>query len=228
VDFWWQTAVNPFAFNSQRSHIGPMDEDVVNKLVSGGDTAVAEIFSEYQPRLERMVEFRLDRRLRGRVDSADIIQEAYIEIARRIRDYTSNPTVAFYVWVRQITWQTLVSVHRRHLGQKRHPNMEVRLAQRSPNDTTFSIAQALVAQLTSPSGAAQRQEEYDQLRDAFSTMDDTDREVLALRHFEQLGNNEVAEILGISRTAASNRYVRAVKRLGDVLASLPDFQERRS
>jgi RNA polymerase sigma-70 factor (ECF subfamily) len=205
-----------------------MEQEVVDRLRAGGDAAVAELFSEFQPRLERMCEFRLDRRLRGRVDSSDIIQEAYIEIARRIVDYTSNPTVAFYVWVRQITWQTLVSVHRRHLGQKRHPNMEVRLARGSANETTFSIAQALVAQLTSPSGAAQRQEEYDQLREALATMDETDREVLALRHFEQLGNNEVSEILGISRTAASNRYVRAVKRLGDVLATLPDFQERNS
>lgn len=220
--------LNPFAFDRRRSHIVLMDEEIVDRLVNGGDAAVAELFSEYQPRLDRMVEFRLDRRLRGRVDASDVIQEAYIEVARRIDDYTSNPTVAFYVWVRQITWQTLVSVHRRHLGQKRHPRMEVRLAPRTPNDTTFSIAQALVAQLTSPSGVAQRQEEYNQLREALASMDDTDREVLALRHFEQLGNNEVAEILGIGRTAASNRYVRAVKRLGDVLASLPDFQERRT
>jgi RNA polymerase sigma-70 factor (ECF subfamily) len=201
-----------------------MEEEVINKLIAGGDAAVAEQFSEFQPRLERMVEFRLDRRLRGRVDSLDIIQEAYIEIARRINDYTSNPTVAFYVWVRQITWQTLVSVHRRHLGQKRHPSMEVRLNRKGPNETTFSIAEALVGHLTSPSGAARRQEDYDKLREALSTMDDTDREVLALRHFEQLGNNEVADILDISRTAASNRYVRAIKRLGDVLATLPHFQ----
>ncbi|MDA0283532.1 MAG: sigma-70 family RNA polymerase sigma factor, partial [Planctomycetota bacterium] len=182
-----------------------MNDETVDRLLAGGDAVVAEIFSEFQPRLERMVEFRLDRRLRGRVDSSDVIQEAYIEIARRIADYTSSPTVAFYVWVRQITWQTLVSVHRRHLGQKRHPKMEVRIALRDANDTTFSIAQALVAQLTSPSGVAQRNEDYDQLREALASMDDTDREVLALRHFEQLGNNEVSEILGISRTAASNR-----------------------
>lgn len=202
--------------------------EVVEKLQAGGDIAVAELFSEFQPRLERMVEFRLDRRLRGRVDSSDIIQESYIEIARRIDDYTSNPTVAFYVWVRQITWQTLVSVHRRHLGQKRHPGMEIRLARKDTNGTAYSIADALIAQLTSPSGAAQRQEEYDQMREALASMEETDREVLALRHFEQLGNNEVAEILEISRTAASNRYVRAIKRLGDVLASIPDFQERQS
>lgn len=204
-----------------------MDDEVVEKLQDGGDAAVAELFSDFQPRLERMVEFRLDRRLRGRVDSSDIIQESYIEVARRIGDYTSNPTVAFYVWVRQITWQTLVSVHRRHLGQKRHPGMEVRLARKDANGTAYSIADALIAQLTSPSSAAQRAEEYDQMREALAKMEETDREVLALRHFEQLGNNEVAEILKISRTAASNRYVRAIKRLGDVLAMIPDFQERK-
>lgn len=204
-----------------------MDDQLLQKLTDGGAPAVAELFSEFQPRLERMVEFRLDGRLRGRVDPADILQEAYIEIARRIEDYTSSPTVAFYVWVRQITWQTLLSVHRRHLGQKRHPNQEVRLSSRpGSDDTANSIAGALVGQLTSPSKAVQREEEHDQLRDALQSMDETDREVLALRHFEQLGNNEVAEVLGISRTAASNRYVRAIKRLGEVLASLPDFEER--
>ena len=113
-----------------------MNDEVVEKLSAGREAAVAEYFSEFQSRLERMVEFRLDQRLRGRVDPADVLQEAYIEIARRIDDYISAPTVAFYVWVRQITWQTLVSVHRRHLGQKRHPNQEVRLGARRTADET--------------------------------------------------------------------------------------------
>ena len=202
-----------------------MDEDVVNKLVSGGDTAVAEIFSEYQPRLERMVEFRLDRRLRGRVDSADIIQEAYIEIARRIRDYTSNPTVAFYVWVRQIAYQIIIDLHRRHLGaQKRDVSQEVSIG-KSNCDTSISIAAQLVGNLTSPSHVAMRGERLARLREALDSMDEIDREVLALRHFEELGNNEVADILGIQKTAASNRYVRALKRLKQVLEADSDAAE---
>lgn len=201
-------------------------DDVLQRLNEGGEEALAEIFSEFRPRLERMVEFRLDARLRERVDAADVAQEAYIEIARRINDYITSPDVSFYVWVRQITWQTLVGVHRRHLGLKRSPKAEVRIHQRkTPNATTYSLAGRLLASLTSPSEAAMKQESLVQLREALETIEETDREVLALRHFEQLSNNEVAEILGLSKTAASNRYVRALKRLGDILSSMPAFRD---
>lgn len=202
------------------------NEETVQKLIDEGESGLAEVFSEYTPRLERMVEFRLDFRLRGRVDPGDVLQEAYIEIARRIADYTSAPSVSFYVWVRQITWQTLVGVHRRHLGQKRSPNAEVRIHQRGgANATTYSMAGMLLGNLTSPSQAAIREEMLEQLRVALDTIDETDREVLALRHFEQLSNNEVAEVLDLTKTAASNRYVRALKRLGDILKSMPDFRD---
>lgn len=205
------------------------NEEIVQTLTDGGESALAEVFSEFSPRLERMVEFRLDFRLRGRVDPGDVLQEAYIEIARRITDYTSAPTVSFYVWVRQITWQTLVGVHRRHLGQKRNPNAEVQIHQRrSQNATTYSIAGMLLGNLTSPSQAAIREEMLEQLRIALDSIDETDREVLALRHFEQLSNNEVAEVLSLTKTAASNRYVRALKRLGDILKSMPDFSDHQS
>ena len=200
------------------------NSEIVQLLTDGGAHALAEIFSDYRSRLERMVEFRLDIRLRGRVDAGDVLQEAYIEIARRIGDYIARPEVSFFVWVRQLTWQTLVAVHRRHLGQKRTPNQEVRFAgRRSPDGTTNSIAAMIMGQLTSPSNAAIREEEISQVRDAINSMDETDREVLALLHFEQLGNNEVAEVLGLSKTAASNRYVRALKRLGEIMSRLPDF-----
>ncbi len=206
-----------------------MSDDIVQRLIEGGESVLAEVFSEFTPRLERMVEFRLDYRLRGRVDPGDVLQEAFIEIARRIADYTSAPTVSFYVWVRQITWQTLVGVHRRHLGQKRDPNAEVRIHQRkAAADTTYSIAGMLLGNLTSPSEAAMREEMVEQLRVALDTIDETDREVLALRHFEQLSNNEVAEVLELSKTAASNRYVRALKRLGDILKAMPDFRDHQA
>jgi RNA polymerase sigma-70 factor (ECF subfamily) len=166
-----------------------------------------------------MVEFRLDPLLRGRVEAADVLQEAYIEIARRVGDYTSDPAVSFFVWVRQLTYQTLIGIHRRHFREKRDPNLEVRLGQRPAASTTSdSIAWVLVDQHTSPSQAAARAEEASLLRAALDSMDEIDREVLALRHFEQLGNNEVAEILGLSVTAASNRYVRAMTRLGEIMA----------
>jgi RNA polymerase sigma-70 factor (ECF subfamily) len=200
--------------------------DELKQLLDGGEAALADAFSEHRDRLGRMVKFRLDRRLRGRIDPDDVLQDAYIEIARRIQDYLAAPNVSFYVWIRQITWQTLIDCHRVQMGLKRDPKQEVRLGRRSCNNaTTFSIAQALLGNLTSPSAAAIRQEEIDGLYVALDGMDEIDREVLALRHFEHLENGEVAEVLGLSRTAASNRYVRALTRLGKTLSSLSGFKD---
>ena len=195
------------------------ENDEIALLRSGGERAVADLFSKYRLQLERMVDFRLDRRLYGRVDSGDILQEAYLEIARRIGDYLKQPRVSFFVWARQITWQTLLSTHRLNLGvQKRDAAQEVALNW-SPRDngTSLSLASKLAGNMTSPSQAAIRDERAAKLRKALDAMDEMDREVLALRHFEHLTNKEVAEVLGIQKTAASNRYVRALERLREIL-----------
>ncbi len=189
----------------------------IQRLNSGGENALAGLFSDYRDRLERLVEFRLDPRLRSRVDSADVLQEAYIEMARRHHQYLISPEVSFYVWARQITLQTLIDVQRRRFGQKRSPQHEIRFVRTPTEGTSDSIAQFLCAQLASPSSAAIRAEETQQLQQALASMDEIDREVLALRHFEHMGNAEVAEALGLSTTAASNRYIRAMTRLGEIM-----------
>lgn len=189
----------------------------LQQLRSGGQEAVARLFSKYRDRLERMVRFRMDSRLSGRVDAEDILQEAYLEIARRIGDYVNQPTVPVFVWMRQITWQVMVDTHRRHLVAKaRNVNQEV---SRMPATgvTSVSLAARLVGHLTSPSQAVIREERMAKLREALDEMDEIDREVLALRHFEQLSNNEVAQVLGLQKAAASNRYVRALSRLKRIL-----------
>lgn len=194
-------------------------------LQSGDEDKVAEVFSVYEEKLQRMVRFRLDRRLYGRVDTADVMQDVWLESSRRITDYTSNPAVPFFVWLRQIAWQIIIDLHRRHLGaQKRNVAQEISLA-RSGCDTSISIAAQLVGDVTSPSQVAIREERLGRLREALESMDEIDREVLALRHFEELSNNEVAEILGLQKTAASNRYVRALKRLKAILEDVPDMTE---
>lgn len=191
--------------------------DELEKLKSGDADAIAEVFSHHRDKLQRMVRFRLDRRLYGRVDTADVLQDVWLETSRRIEDYTSNPAVPFFVWVRQLAYQIIIDLHRKHLGaQKRNISQEVSIA-KSNCDTSVSIAAQLAGNLTSPSNVAMRGERLARLREALDGMDEVDREVLALRHFEELGNNEVAEILGIQKTAASNRYVRALKRLKQVL-----------
>ena len=193
-------------------------------LTSGDSDKVAQVFSVYEEKLQRMIRFRLDRRLYGRVDTADVLQDVWIEASRRISDYTSNPAVPFFVWLRQIAWQIIIDLHRRHLGaQKRNISQEVSLAR--PGGTSISIAALLVGDLTSPSQVVIRQERLDKLREALESMDEIDREVLALRHFEELSNNEVAEVLGLQKTAASNRYVRALQRLKLILEDMPEVTE---
>jgi len=190
-------------------------------LLEGGQAALASLFSTYRDRLERIVSFRLDPRIRGRIDAADILQEAYLEVAGRLQSFLDTADVSFFVWLRQQTLQTLVDVHRRHFRQKRDVNREIRFSSTGTmNDTSLSIAQFLIGQLTSPSQVVANAEEMQWLQEALNSMNDVDREVLALRHFEQLGNAQVAEILDLSPTAASNRYLRAAARLSEIMQRL--------
>jgi RNA polymerase sigma-70 factor (ECF subfamily) len=175
-------------------------------------------------RLWRMLYVRLDRRLTSRVAADDVLQETFLDVARRIGEYLADPAVPFYVWLRFLAVQRMQMVQRAHLGaQARDVAREVALPQPGgPFASPESMAGQLVSQLTSPSQAAVRHELQARLRAALDAMDPLDREVLALRHFEELGNNEVAQVLGISKEAASKRHVRALKRLKAILAEPPE------
>jgi RNA polymerase sigma-70 factor (ECF subfamily) len=208
-----------------------LTDELVTRLLEGNEEVLAELFSQHRDRLWRMVNFRLDRRLAGRVDADDILQEAYLAASKRIRHYLENPSQSFFVWLRLITRQTLVDVHRRHLGAKmRSAGRETANRPRYPMATSISLVAQLLGSMTSPSQAAVKAEMTRQLEVAIEEMDPIDREVLALRHFEELTNSEVAEWLDIQQKAASIRYVRAVTRLKDILARVPGFfdsQERK-
>ena len=180
---------------------------------------VGRLFMDHWERLHRMVELRLDRRLLGRVDPADVLQEAYIEVARSLPGYLRNPEIPIFLWLRHITGVRLKAVHRRHLGTRmRDAAREVRLGSpAAPQASSVSLVARLLGRFTSPSQAAARAELQARVQDALDELASLDREVLSLRHFEQLTNAEAAMELGIGETAASNRYVRALKRLGHAL-----------
>ncbi|MCA9009811.1 MAG: sigma-70 family RNA polymerase sigma factor [Planctomycetaceae bacterium] len=196
-------------------------DDERRMLKEGGQQALAALFSTYGERLERIVSFRLDPRIRGRIDAADILQEAYLEASNRLPSFLESRDVTFFVWLRQQTLQTLVDIHRRHFRQKRDVKREIHFSSTgTSNGTSLSIAHFLVGQLTSPSQIVAQAEEMQWLEQALNSMNEVDREVLALRHFEQLGNSQVAEILGLTPTAASNRYLRAAARLSEIMQRL--------
>ena len=190
----------------------------LERIVGGGAAELASLFEELRPRLERLVEFRLHPGLRGRVDTADVLQEAYLTISARLPGFLESPDVSLFVWMRRLTLQCVVDIHRHHFRQKRNIGKEVKLSRPATGDqTSMSIAHALLDPRMSPSKAFIQAEELERLHQALQGMDEIDREVLALRHFERLSNNETAEELGLSATAASNRYIRAMARLADLM-----------
>lgn len=201
-----------------------LSEEVKARLAAGDDHAFADLFSCYRQQLKRMLEFRMDRRIRRREDASDILQEVYIDAHQRMKHYLKKPELSFYVWLRQLTKQRLIDIHRRHLdAEKRDVKQEVFRTRGDTSATSVSIARHLVAQLASPSQVAMRDEMVTQIEEGLNNLEVVDREILALRHFEELRNNEVAEVLGISEAGASNRYVRALTRLREIMESVDGF-----
>lgn len=192
------------------------------RLLRADKTALAEAFALHRPRLWRMVNFRMDRRMVGRVDPDDVLQEAYLAAASRIEHYAGGGFKSPFLWLRVVVRQTLIDVHRRHLMAKsRDAGREVAMFATYPQATSASMAIHLVGDWTSPSQAAVRVEMLDRVQGAIATMNPVDQEILALRHFEELTNSEVAETLGIEPKAASIRYMRALRRLKEILSDFP-------
>ena len=201
------------------------DSTIRLRLREEGPAALAEEFLRHRVRFWKMVDFRLDPVLAGRVDPDDVLQDAWLAAAGRLEHFLADETMSLFVWLRLIVGQTLVDLQRRHLGAKmrdayREQSLHLPSLSRS---TTASLVARLCKAHTSPSQVAVRRERDQQLREAIEGMDPIDREILVMRHFEELTNREVAEILGVRETAASNRYVRALRRLKEILDSLPDF-----
>jgi RNA polymerase sigma-70 factor, ECF subfamily len=196
---------------------------ILRRIADGDDGAAAELFATHRDRLRIMVRLRLDRRLQGRLDPSDVLQEAYLDIARRAPEYAANPTMPPYLWLRFLTAQRLMLLHRYHLGtQMRDAGQEVSLFHGTlPQASSVSLAQQLLGHLTSPTQAAARAELQLRVQEALNAMDALDREVLTLRHFEMLTNEETAAVLGIRKSAASNRHVRALRRLKEILGPVP-------
>ncbi len=200
-------------------------DTLLRRLLAGDAQAPAELFQHYRPRLRRMVRLRLDHRLRGRVDPSDVLQDAFLDVARRAPEYVADPALPVYLWLRLLTAQRLLMLHRRHLGtQMRDAGLEVSLGSGAlPPASSASLAARLFDRLSTPSQAAVRAEMRRRLLEALDAMDPIDREVLTLRHFEELSNGEIAQVLGLRKAAASNRYVRALNRLREVLSAMPGF-----
>jgi RNA polymerase sigma-70 factor, ECF subfamily len=193
------------------------------RLRAGDHRALAELFQRHRDRLRRMVELRLDARLQGRIDASDVLQDGFLDLAKRVDSYLSDPRLPVFLWLRLVISDRLALVHRRHLGARmRDAAQEVSLYRDPlPQASSAALASMLLGRLTTPSHAAIRAEQILQVQEAINTLDPLDREVVALRHFEQLTRAETAVVLGITEEAGAKRYIRALKKLKTILAAMP-------
>jgi RNA polymerase sigma-70 factor (ECF subfamily) len=165
----------------------------------------------------------MDPRLRGRVDAADVVQDAFAEASKHRADYFRAAKLPLFLWLRGVVTNKMLEIHRHHLGTcMRDAKRELSLdAPWRLDDTRGALCQQLTGHLTSPSVAAVRVEVRRRLAEALDKMNATDREVLALRHFEQLTSAEAAQVLGLQERAAAKRYLRALERLKQILSDMP-------
>lgn len=201
------------------------NSDLIRRASEGDQAAQNELFSSHRDRLQRMIRLRIDRRIQGRLDSSDILQEGYIDVFRNLPKYTEAPSTSFFVWLRNIVGLKLAEVHRRHLGiEKRDARRDVSIYRGAlPAVNSVSLAAQLLGQLTSPSQGAVKKEMRIRLQEVLDGMDEIDREVIALRHFEQLDSQETADVLEMSKSGASSRYIRALRRLKEELSQFSEF-----
>jgi RNA polymerase sigma-70 factor (ECF subfamily) len=198
----------------------PDEWDQIQRAGRGDARCLDDLFARYRPRLKRTVRLRLDPRVQGRVDPSDVLAETYLETGRRLADYLRAPELPFFLWLRRLAGQKLELAHRRHLGDGAPgAGREVTLYRGAlPAASPAALAAQLLGQSAAPDQAAARAGLRLRVQDALNRMDALDREVLALRHFEQLSNAEAALVLGLKESAACNRYLQALERLRVVLA----------
>lgn len=207
------------------------DSSATNHLLRqaavGDGESWGALLTRHAGRLRRMIAFRLDPRLQGRIDPEDVVQEVNLAASEHLADYLRRPAMPFFLWLRGIAGHKLLELHRRHLGTPmRDARREVSLYRGAlPGATSAALAAQLLGHQTRPSEAAVRAEAKIRLQEALNGMDPLDREVLALRHVEQLTNAEAARVLEIKEAAAGKRYLRALERLREILAQMPGGME---
>ncbi len=198
----------------------PETEQLLAEARAGDGRAVEDLLTRHREAIRRMIDLRLDPAIVQRVDASDVVQEVMLEASRRLQDYLRNPAMPFHVWLRHLAKDHLIDAHRRHhLAKKRGVNREQPLARPAWADqSSMDLAGQLVDPDRTPASEAVQQELQKALHQAIANLEDVDREVIWMRHFEQLGNQEVAQALGLTEAAASMRYLRAVRRLRELLA----------
>lgn len=194
---------------------GDKTEELLAGARGGDPQAIDRLLDRHRDSLRRMIAMRLDQKILRRIDVSDVVQEVLVEVSRRLKDYLANPVMAFHLWVRQITKDRIIDAHRRHrVSGKRSVDREQPLLPAiAPDQSTIELAAQLRDPELTPAAAAIQQELALHIQGAIELLDERDRDIILMRHYEQLSNQEIAVALQITEPAASMRYLRALKRL---------------
>ncbi len=195
------------------------DDNSEQELKNGNTSRFAELFTFHQPRIWQIVHFRLNDQIRGRVDPDDVVQDIYVAANQRLKHFIEGDFNSLFLWLRLVAYQTLSDIHRTHMGTESRSVMRESGSRgiAESESTWHCLSQRFIAHLTTPSQVAMKSELIGRVREALESLSEIDREVVALRHFEELTNQEVAAELGITPKAASIRYMRALERLRGIL-----------
>ena len=206
---------------------GEVTAELLVNVRGGESLAVEQLMDRHRNSLRRMIQLRLDQRLMQRMDVSDVIQDVLMEANRRLTDYLANPVIPFHLWIRQIAKDRIIDAHRRHrVSAKRSIDREqAQPGKGPPDESTMELANQFRDQALTPAAAATQRELAEQIESAVQLLRENDREIILMRHYEQLNNQEIAQSLGLTEPAASMRYLRALKRLREVIEGLPSLHK---
>lgn len=193
-------------------------QELIANAREGDGDALERLLERHRDAVVRLVAMRLDHRVRRRVDVSDVVQDVMIEANRRLTEYLSKPPMPFHLWLRQIARDRIIDTHRRHRGSaKRNIDREQPVNVAAGDRSTFDLVAQLCDQELTPAAAATQKELAQRVEEAITRLEDQDCEIILMRHYEQLTNQEAATALGLTAPAASMRYLRAIRRLRELL-----------
>lgn len=187
---------------------------LLDRVRRGDGDAVNGLLERHRDAIKRMIDRRMDRVVQRRVDASDIVQDVMIEANRRLGDYLANPTMPFQIWLRHMARDRLIDAHRRHrVASTRSVDREVALPPAGPDASQADMLGQFADRELTPAAAATWRELERRFAAAVEQLEEADRQIVLLRHFEHLSTAEAAEALGLSKAAAGMRYLRAMRRL---------------
>lgn len=198
-------------------------QNLLAEAKDGDRAAINRLLERHRTSLRKLIQLRLDKRIAQRVDASDIVQDVLLEANTRLKDYLSDPRLPFHLWLRQLAQDRMIDMHRRHRGaQRRSLDRERSLAAPEFADQSgFDLLGQLVDSELTPAAATIRKELETRFLTALDQLEEEDRDIVMMRHFEHLGNSEVADALGLSAAAAGMRHLRALRRLRAILGDRP-------